>query len=171
MSWDKMLFRLKKVIDEEKKRIPTVDEYLFKLREDGWTIAVHNDYRLNNVSYTFYLFTHPLGIWTKGEGLTDIEALQAALTLSQVRYREAVVPRLMASRMVNRLRHILAMAINQINGQCKSDRLLVGSELRDLVVRENLIDFDNHRHTDDCPANHYNRTRLPTGLCNCKGGL
>lgn len=44
------------------------------LRADGWTVAVHNDYRLGGVAHTFWLFTK--GYYAvKGEGLTDAEAL------------------------------------------------------------------------------------------------
>lgn len=44
------------------------------LRADGWSVAVHNDYRLGGVAHTFWLFTK--GYYAvKGEGLTDAEAL------------------------------------------------------------------------------------------------
>ncbi len=48
-------------------------------RAHGWMVAVHNDYRLKGVSYTFWLWTHPLGVWVKGEGTCDFEALLAAV--------------------------------------------------------------------------------------------
>lgn len=48
------------------------------LRAGGWSVAVHNDYRLNGERWTFWLFTHPDGTWIKGEGRTDDEALAAA---------------------------------------------------------------------------------------------
>lgn len=47
-----------------------------QLRANGWTVAVHNDYRLNGKPYTFWLWTHPDGRYVKGEGLTDDEALR-----------------------------------------------------------------------------------------------
>lgn len=47
------------------------------LRAAGWSVAVHNDYRLNGEPHTFWLFTHPDGRWIKGEGRTDAEALAA----------------------------------------------------------------------------------------------
>lgn len=47
------------------------------LRAEGWTVAVHNDYRLNGVPHTFWLLTHPDGRYVKGEGRTDAEALTA----------------------------------------------------------------------------------------------
>lgn len=56
----------------------TVDYFLGLFRCNGWSVAVHNDYRLNGESMTFYLLTHPRGIYAKGEGKTDLEALQAA---------------------------------------------------------------------------------------------
>lgn len=56
---------------------------LEELRAAGWSVAVHNDYRLNGEPHTFWLFTHPNGRWIKGEGRTDDEAITqaAALTL------------------------------------------------------------------------------------------
>lgn len=63
------------------------------IREAGWVVAVHNDYRINGEPYTFWLFTKPLtstdnvssalpeilrtseGTFVKGEGKTDKEAL------------------------------------------------------------------------------------------------
>jgi len=49
------------------------------LRNDGWMVAVHNDYRLNGKTMTFWLFTRADGRWIKGEGETDAEALAQAL--------------------------------------------------------------------------------------------
>jgi hypothetical protein len=46
-----------------------------EFRAAGWSVAVHNDYRLNGEPHTFWLFTHPRGRWVKGEGRTDAEAL------------------------------------------------------------------------------------------------
>lgn len=51
---------------------------LEELRASGWTVAVHNDYRLGGKPMTFWLFTHHSGVWAKGEGSTDEEALAAA---------------------------------------------------------------------------------------------
>ena len=48
---------------------------LEQLRDGGWSVAVHNDYRIDGVAHTFWLFTHPEGIWIKGEGRTDELAL------------------------------------------------------------------------------------------------
>jgi hypothetical protein len=59
------------------------------IRALGWTVAVHNDYRLNGEPHTFWLFTKPNPTFTpgnpfggydccvKGEGKTDAEALNA----------------------------------------------------------------------------------------------
>jgi hypothetical protein len=44
------------------------------IREAGWTVAVHNDYRLNGRAHTFWLFTKG-DRCVKGEGFTDAEAL------------------------------------------------------------------------------------------------
>lgn len=44
------------------------------LRELGWSVAVHNDYRNHGNPYTFWLMTKD-GRALKGEGATDAEAL------------------------------------------------------------------------------------------------
>jgi hypothetical protein len=45
------------------------------LRENGWTVGVHNDYRQGGKLMTFWLFTHPSGRWLKGEGESDENAV------------------------------------------------------------------------------------------------
>lgn len=46
------------------------------LRAQGWTVGVHNDYRLQGKAKTFWLLTHVAsGRFVKGEGDTDAEAL------------------------------------------------------------------------------------------------
>jgi len=46
------------------------------IRAAGWSVAIHNDYRIDGVPHTFWLFTQPiLGRYVKGEGRTDAEAL------------------------------------------------------------------------------------------------
>lgn len=44
------------------------------LRAAGWSVAVHNDYRLDGEFHTFWLFTRD-GRAVKGEGTSDREAL------------------------------------------------------------------------------------------------
>jgi hypothetical protein len=44
------------------------------LRQLGYTVAVHNDYRQHGKSRTFWLMTKG-NICVKGEGFTDAEAL------------------------------------------------------------------------------------------------
>lgn len=46
------------------------------IRALGWSVAVHNDYRLNGEAYTFWLFTKGSRA-AKGEGRTDADALAA----------------------------------------------------------------------------------------------
>jgi hypothetical protein len=48
---------------------------LSKLRQDGWLVAVHNDYRLRDELRTFWLFAKG-NTCVKGEGRTDEEALR-----------------------------------------------------------------------------------------------
>jgi hypothetical protein len=60
---------------------------LAELRAAGLMVAVHNDYRLNGELHTFWLFTTPDGRALKGEGKTDMEALEqvsAALAPSPI---------------------------------------------------------------------------------------
>lgn len=45
------------------------------LREAGWMVAVHNDYRQDGKLQTFWLFTHPSGKWLKGEAERDEDAV------------------------------------------------------------------------------------------------
>jgi len=53
------------------------------IRRNGWQVAVHNDYRLDGKSWTFWLFTKLKGVpcengdglYVKGEGNTDSDAL------------------------------------------------------------------------------------------------
>jgi hypothetical protein len=44
------------------------------IRERGWVVAVHNDYKIDGAPHTFWLFTKD-GRAVKGEGLTDADAL------------------------------------------------------------------------------------------------
>lgn len=54
-----------------------LSEMLKKLREEGWMVAVHNDYRLDGEAYTFWLFTNFRNkTFVQGEARTDEEALQ-----------------------------------------------------------------------------------------------
>lgn len=56
------------------------------IRGLGWTVAVHNDYRLNGENCTFWLFTKGEQA-VKGEGRTDVEALnQVRMRLREIGY-------------------------------------------------------------------------------------
>lgn len=48
---------------------------LNELRANGWSVAVHNDYRLNGQQMTFWLMTHECGLYLKGEGSSDADAI------------------------------------------------------------------------------------------------
>lgn len=48
---------------------------LQRLRHAGWSVAVHNDYTMEGIRMTFWLFTHTSGVWAKGEGTSDLYAL------------------------------------------------------------------------------------------------
>jgi len=45
------------------------------LREAGWAVACHNDYKLHKQNWTFWLFTKG-NYAVKGEGITDLDALE-----------------------------------------------------------------------------------------------
>lgn len=56
--------------------LPTNPGSADDLRAQGLMVAVHNDYRLNGVAHTFWLFVdEATGMSYKGEGKTDAEAL------------------------------------------------------------------------------------------------
>lgn len=57
-------------------KFSTTADPLVLLRAAGWTVAVHNDYRLGGDAHTFWLLTHVNGRWVKGEGRTDAEAIE-----------------------------------------------------------------------------------------------
>lgn len=61
----------------ENGRLRGIVEPLDQLRADGWSVAVHNDYRQDGQAYTFWLFTRN-GRAVKGEGKTDADALRIA---------------------------------------------------------------------------------------------
>lgn len=54
------------------------------LRQFGWSVAVHNNYKLNGLTYSFWLWTHPNGRWIKGDGFTDKEALDECVAAHAV---------------------------------------------------------------------------------------
>jgi hypothetical protein len=56
-----------------------LEEMLGNLREVGWTVAVHNDYRQGGKLMTFWLFTHPDGRWLKGEAESDRQAVMEVM--------------------------------------------------------------------------------------------
>lgn len=53
---------------------PEADTRVGELRKAGWSVAVHNDYRQDGESKTFWLFTRGSQC-AKGEGRTDSEAI------------------------------------------------------------------------------------------------
>jgi hypothetical protein len=51
------------------------------IRAQGWTVAVHNDYRLKGQPHTFWLFTNNASRCVQGEGRTDADALNVIRAL------------------------------------------------------------------------------------------
>lgn len=62
---------------------PDFAKTVAELRARGWSVAVHNDYRLAGEHHTFWLWTHPNGTWIKGEGTSDNAALAQCLTAAE----------------------------------------------------------------------------------------
>lgn len=62
---------IERLLEKVKKLEPASPD---DIRAQGWVVAIHNDYRLNDQSYTFWLFTKD-GKAIKGEGFTDADAL------------------------------------------------------------------------------------------------
>jgi hypothetical protein len=77
---------LERVIALARRGLTAKDDALEHLRALGWMVAVHNDYQLNGVFHTFWLFTHPDGRYVKGEGTSDCEALSDAIRTLKKRY-------------------------------------------------------------------------------------
>ena len=67
------ILRLDKAKREGQRR--SLTSMLRILRENGWMVGVHNDYRQDGKLMTFWLFTHPSGRWLKGEGERDEDAV------------------------------------------------------------------------------------------------
>jgi hypothetical protein len=68
-------------LDEAVKKLEALESEPISpddLRELGWVVAVHNDYRLDSEAHTFWLFTKN-GRCIKGEGKTDAIALKAVM--------------------------------------------------------------------------------------------
>jgi len=59
------------------------------MRKNGWTVAVHNDYRDSGVQKTFWLFTHPDGQWVKGEASSDAMAVYEAFCQTKLGFPTA----------------------------------------------------------------------------------
>jgi hypothetical protein len=74
---------------EDNHQSRSVSKALARLRKAGWMVAVHNDYNLNGKWHTFWLFTHQLGLWCKGEGRSDRRALAQAE--AQMKERSALM--------------------------------------------------------------------------------
>jgi hypothetical protein len=55
-------------------------QLLADIRRNGWKVAVHNDYTYKQVDFTFWLFTHRTGVFVRGEGATDLDALREVVS-------------------------------------------------------------------------------------------
>lgn len=96
VHWDPRTEPFPPLPEAPKVEQPTADT----LRQLGWAVAVHNDYRLDGKPHTFWLFTRGERC-AKGEGATDAEALaQVAAAIAGPKVEQ---PERMA-RMVSRVR-------------------------------------------------------------------
>lgn len=57
------------------------------IRSNGWRVAVHNDYQVAGEFMTFWLLTHPAGMYVKGEGKSDLEALTECTRVARQIFR------------------------------------------------------------------------------------
>ena len=64
-----------------------MSNHLDCMRDNGWSVAVHNDYRLKGEFYTFWLFTNG-DRCVKGEGPSDLVALTEIVEKLVARGRE-----------------------------------------------------------------------------------
>ena len=72
---EELLCVLLDIEPDEKKSTTDVLNCPDDIREDGWAVAVHNDYFVDGKFHTVWLFTNSSGKYLKGEGKTDREAL------------------------------------------------------------------------------------------------
>ena len=78
-----------RIVAQEREKLTALGgmaSVLADLRTDGWTVAVHNDYRLNGEAHTFWLFTKGERA-IKGEGRTDFDALRQVALAAAIRAR------------------------------------------------------------------------------------
>lgn len=57
----------------------TYQRQIKRLRKIGFRVAIHNDYEQEGRFHTFFLLTHPSGIFVKGEGESDEVAITFAI--------------------------------------------------------------------------------------------
>lgn len=55
------------------------------LRSQGWSLASHQDVKVGGAVTISYLFLHSSGVWVRGEGSTELDALEAVETAAQHR--------------------------------------------------------------------------------------
>lgn len=165
IAWLRGLFRppISPVRLNNSSTIPDHTDILRKLRDSGWMVAIHNDYRLSGNDYTFYLFTHPFGVWIKGEGRTDLDALSMALASAETH------PEFKSTHdaETTRLRNLLALAINKLCFNTPFESSITGEKIRDIAIKSRFFEFDDTQHTRMCAANHFDKRRMPTDLCTC----
>jgi hypothetical protein len=104
---------------------PEISGALNALRQRGWSVAVHNDYRQNGEAKTFWLFTHVgTGYFVKGEGKDDTEALRDVFSAidALMRTLEAEgAKHLAAQRLANRVLGELGLAQRWPCPTCERD--------------------------------------------------
>jgi hypothetical protein len=77
----------------------------------------------------------------------------------------------LAARQLAECRHILAHALNALNGAefflAPEDPKTWPQKLTDTAIALGHVSFDALHHAPKCPANHFHKTRMPTGHCRC----
>jgi len=61
-----------------------LSDQLKRMRESGWTVAIHNDYVQDGMLMTFWLFTNDVGRYVKGEACTDVDAVEQCANAGEV---------------------------------------------------------------------------------------
>lgn len=80
----KLLAAEDRIAELERERETARADAPYDIRASGWVVAVHNDYHLNGVLHTFWLFTKGDRA-VKGEGQSDLDALnQVRAALDQI---------------------------------------------------------------------------------------
>lgn len=94
-----------------------VGELMCRMRAMGWSVAVHNDYRLGGKDHTFWLFTKGEQC-VKGEGVDDYSALMWAIGRAQALAEPIATEQAKQVPSVNQCCEIFRKAIEESGSRC-----------------------------------------------------